>query len=380
MSTNVEAVPSLKSPALPPPHLRPASFDDYEQIERLESAYLPEYSTPDDWPVLWLGSPLWPRVGKSWPIGWVLETSAGEIVGSLGSIPLLYKFRGGELMAASGRGWVVTPAYRGFALWLLEERFNQPSVDLFMDTTIGPPAFESFSQFSNRIPAGDWETISYFITGYRAFATIALRKLKVPLVRVLAPPGAATLWLRDAIFSKALPKASGSFEIEATDRFDSRFDVFWDELLRQNTDTLLAARDGATLSWHFAVPMRTGRLWIFTASRKGRLQAYCIFKRQGYAQDVRMRLVDYQSIEPAVDLLPDLLGAALRRCIAEGVFVLDKPGLGIPKMRAFDEFAPYRQKQNWPLFYRAVDSALDAELRQPRFWDPSEYDGDASLE
>ena len=49
-------------------------------------------------------------------------------------------------------------------------------------------------------------------------------------------------------------------------------------------------------------------------------------------------------------------------------------------MRAFDAFASYRKTQSWTFFYRAVDPALEAELREPGVWDPSEYDGDASIE
>ncbi len=381
MSANLARAELPQMPGRARPHLRPARFDDYEQIVRLEAALTPEASSPDDWRMLWHGSPLWPHLGKRWPIGWVLETADRQIVGCIGNIPLLYHFRGEHLMAASGRGWVVAPEYRGYALWLLDERFNQPCVDVFVDTTIGPAALAAFNEFSNRIPAGDWETISYFVTGYRAFATRALQKLNVPLVRVLAPPAGAALRLKDLVLSRDFPKTRSAFDVESTDRFDSRFDTFWDELLRQNPNTLMAARDSATLSWHFSVPMRRGRLWILTASQNRQLRAYGIFKRQGATGEVRrMRLVDFQSIERDVDLLPDLLAAAQRKCVAEDVCVLDKPGAGVARTAAFDALAPYRRKQNWSYFYRAVDPTLAVELRRKKFWDPGEYDGDASIE
>ena len=48
---------------------------------------------------------------------------------------------------------------------------------------------------------------------------------------------------------------------------------------------------------------------------------------------------------------------------------------------SFDRFAPYRRKlPNWPFYYRAADPALCAELVQPKVWDPSSFDGDASFE
>ena len=82
------------------------------------------------------------------------------------------------------------------------------------------------------------------------------------------------------VTGRRLPKGAGSFNVDSLDRFDSQFDVFWRELVRQNPDKLLAERTAATLSWHFAIPMRKGRLWTLTASRNGELRAYCTFTRK----------------------------------------------------------------------------------------------------
>lgn len=361
--------------------LRAARFDDYEHIVRLEAKLNDEPPPFDDWRLLWQESPLWPELQKIWPIGWVLETDGGQIVGSIGNVPLRYHFQGEPLVATTGRGWVVEAQYRGFALWLLEERFNQPHVELFIDTTISPLALDAFSEFSLRVPAGDFGTVAYYVTGHRTFANRALQKLNVPLGPAWAPLAGGALRLKEVIFGKRPPKTRGSLTIEATERFDARFDAFWQELLRQNPDTLLAARDSATLTWHLFAAMRRGRVWILTASRNRQLIAYSILKRQDTGDEIsRMRLVDYQSIEPEVDLLADFLSVALRRCVAENMAVLDRPGVGLAKMRIFDECAPYRANQTWPFFYRAVDRDLAAQLTQPKAWDPSAYDGDASIE
>lgn len=111
------------------------------------------------------------------------------------------------------------------------------------------------------------------------------------------------------------------------------------------------------------------------------LRAYCVVKqhhrsRQGVSS---MRLIDYQTVDRDADLLPGLLQAALRCCAAEGVHLLEHLGYGLPKMRSFDTFAPYRARRPcWPFYYRAADPTLDAELRKPDAWDPSEFDGDTS--
>lgn len=344
---------------LAPPQLRSARVEDYEKIRQLALAHSLDFPPLEDWRSLWLDNPIMHRLGKDWPIGWVLETASGEIVGNFGTVSSLYKFRGDDLVSAAGRFWFVAAPYRGFALQLMDEYLNHDA-DLFINNAVSAPAFGTFSRLLERIPMGQWESMSYFVTG-----------------------------------DKPLSKTAAFFTIEVRDRFDSSFDVFWDELVRQNPEKLLAERSSRALSWHFGIPMRRRRLWILTASRNDRLRAFCTLTRQdhafrlpplphGEAQGLcAMRLVDYQTIEPEADLLPSLLALALAlaRCAQERVDILENLGCGVPKMRAFDECAPYRKElTNWKFFYRAAEPSLDAELRQPKFWDPSAYDGEASFE
>ena len=114
----------------------------------------------EDWRRLWLDNVLWQRIGKEWPIGWVLETATGEIVGSAVNVPLLYHFRGTEIVAASGRAWSALTAYRGYALWLMAEHFSQPGVELFMETSIGPLSVEALSALCERMPDQTWKPSS----------------------------------------------------------------------------------------------------------------------------------------------------------------------------------------------------------------------------
>jgi hypothetical protein len=364
-----------------PPEIRPATFDDYPSIQALEAANLPEALPADEWQRMWLDSPLWPRLGKNWPIGWVLQDDSGRIVGSLGNVPSSFVFRGQELVCGNGRAWVVLPEYRGFALWLMDEYFNQPDAQLFVNTTVNAVAAQVFSTLSERIPLGDWQTSSYWVTGYRGFARGALDKIGVPLSGVMAVLAGGALRIRDAMFARRLPAPNPALVIAEVANFDNRFEQFWNELVRQNPDRLLGLRDSRTLAWHYAIPLRRRQLWIYTVSRNGQLRGYCVFKRQDTSQGLRrMRLIDFQSLDPDVDLLPGLLQTALSRCAAEGLDMLELVGRGVPKLHSFDDFAPHSRKlPNWAFYFHAADPALQKTLQAPAVWDPSEYDGDASF-
>lgn len=374
--------PAVQAPAAGPPRLRVIRLEDWEQIHRLEAAHFPAAQGFGDWSRLWLENPLWPRLGDRWPMGWLLEDRDGRVVGSLLNIPTLCHFQGRELINAVGRGWAVDSAYRGYALWLLDEYYNQPGADLFVNNTINQAAEGSHRGYATRVPLGEWDTVPFWITGYRGFARAVLQKLGVSMPGLLGAPVAACLALRDAFRGNRLPAPTGGFSIETVSLFDARFDFFWRELLRQNPGTLLAARDMRTLAWHYAVPQRRGRLWVYTATRNGQLLAYCVFKRQDENGSVpRMRLVDYQTLEPEADFLAGMLPLALQRCAAENLCALDVLGAGLRGLGTFDRCAPYRHKRpHWAYWYHAADPEIAAALPAAEAWNPTSYDGDASFD
>ncbi len=366
-------------PDLPVPNLRTMRFEDYGAIRKLALDHSMSMPSVEDWEHRWRDNPVWEGPDGRSPIGWVLESASGEIVGSMETVPVLYKFRGSDLVSAASALWCVSAPYRGFALQLIDEYFNQP-VDLFISTTVGPAAIETLKQLYDPIPVGQWDATSCFIAHRRSFAEVALRKFRVPLPSLLSYPASAALWLTQS-FSKHLAGPPPGILFDSASAFDSRFDAFWGELLRLNPEKLLAERSSLALSWHFFSAMRTGRLWILTASRREKLIGYCIFTEVPSTQGCRsICLVDYQSIEEELDLLSGFIGMALRRGKAEGFYRLEHAGLALPKFRAFDEHAFYKSPVGtWTFLFRAADSKLDAELHQPQFWDPSAYDGDASL-
>jgi hypothetical protein len=360
------------------PLLRAACFEDYARIAKLQSRHLSKAMTEVEWRGLFLNNPLWPRVGATWPIGWVLEDADGAVVGSISNIPSLYRWRGTELICANGRGWVVDREYRGFALWLMDEYYSQSGVDLFINTTVADWVTSVQLEYANKVPLGNWTELAFRPIRYRPVVAKGLELRGIPLTRVLAPIAAAALWVKDTL-SAPISAPPASIEIDEPRGFDRRFDDLWAEIVSDNPDMLLAERDHRTLNWHYSVPAARGDLRIFTASRAGALRAYCVLKGQPRGRGVRsMRLVDFQSVEPHIDLLSPLVHAAVARCAAEGIHMIEHLGCGIPKMQGFDRAATYRLRSNWRFFYQASDPKLADALGRPEVWDPSEFDGDAS--
>jgi len=175
---------------------------------------------------------------------------------------------------------------------------------------------------------------------------------------------------------------SSTSEIELCTDFDSRFDDFWEDLKYQNDNVLLADRTRETLQWHFRSALSRRRASILAVSKGSRLAAYAIFDRQdNHALGLRrVRFVDFQALNGSEDALRPALCWMLRKCREEGVHSLEVTGCwldrpGLPQIRA-----PYhRTLSSWGYYYKATNRELSEQLKNPKVWAPSSFDGDSSL-
>ena len=372
--------PSAKNPGAGT-RLREASFGDYEQIAALESRYGLAVGSPERWRHIWLANPEYRDLQGCWTIGWVIEDEKGQIVASIGNIPLSYELAGRKILAVSGRSWVADLPYRSKALSLLDRVINQPNVDLYLNNTVSPNSADAVSVFNcSRVPVGLWDESAFWITNYQGFVERLLAVKTNGLAKPLSYPFSAAAFLTDQLTTKAL--RAGDVEVRSVAAFDDRFDGFWTDLKRMNPHVLLAVRTREVLEWHFKYALLDNRLWIATVADNTRLVAYAIFVRQDSSTFgfTRMRLADFQSLDGSTALLEPLLCWALRKCRNEGIHVLQIVGRWLEKGEFIETVAPHRRKLDaWRFIYRANNPSLEATLRDPRTWAPSLFDGDATL-
>jgi hypothetical protein len=361
-------------------NLREATFEDYEQIISLEALQHLRTRSCAEWSRLWLDNPLYKEFGESWPIGWVLEDASRGIVGTIGNIPVPYVFQGRKLIVAAGRAWAVEERYRSVALMLMDRYFSQQNVDLYLNTTVNALAADAFGVFgSSPVPAGDWGVSSYWITSYPGFAKTALAIKKLP--QFLCYPAAAGLYLKDLAASKRLPRAPRDIDVQRSKTFDERFDVFWEQLTARRS-ILMGVRSREVLEWHFGAALKCDDVWLFTVTNGNSLGGYGIFQRRDEPRTglKRIRLVDFQALFQKADCLLAILAAALRAARRNGIHVVEKVGLKIEDTLLVDQYAPYQRKLSaWPFFFYAPEPELQQALLDPSAWQPSSFDGDASL-
>jgi hypothetical protein len=361
---------------------RPATFQDHGQITELESRYALETESYEQFVHLWANNPVYQEFPNR-PIGWVLENEDDHVVGYIGNVPLLYEFGEQRLVVSSSRALVVDARYRSYSLPLLSHFFKQRGVDLFLDTTVNSEAGKAHEIFrALRVPSGNWDQSVFWITDYQGFSASLLVRKEVRGIKSLRYPVSAGLFLRDALAGRVLKTRRNGFESGFCDKFDHRFEDFWQQLRKSSPRRLLANRSRETLHWHFKHPLAKGRAWVLTVGRGSALAAYAIFFRQDNPQYAlkRMCLVDFQALDGHVELLRPLLCNALERCRDEGIHMLEAIGFPPEKQRVIDSLSPDRRSlSSWRYFYKATNRQLADSLKDPLAWDPSCFDGDASL-
>ncbi len=361
---------------------RQATFDDYDQVTALASRYGLKPETREEWLHLWTNNPLYHQL-PNWPIGWVFENEDHRVVAYIGNVPLLYELAGQRLIATSGRALVVDIPYRSYSFPLLHQFFKQKEVDLFLDTTVNPEASKVHEVFrAMRVPMGTWNEAAFWITNYRGFSASVLATKEFRAAKWLGYPLSAGLFLRDRIEGRFWKTRCNGIEPSFCSQFDEPFEDFWQQLRLKFPKRLLANRSREMLDWHFKRPLEDGRAWVLTVGQGSKLAAYAIFLREDNPTSSlkRMRLVDFQVLDGNVELLRPMICHALARCRREGIHMLECTGFAPDKQRVIEALAPHRRKlSSWRYFYKATNRQLMETLKDPKVWDPSCFDGDASL-
>lgn len=358
--------------------IREATFADYEPIAALILRNGLGIKSREEWEHLWTNNPAYKRT-RNWPIGWVVQDGP-KIVGFLGNIPVSYQFKGHEILASSLHAFALDSTHRGLGLLLLNRLWESAEeVEYFVGSTANLNSSKVLDRLEvSRIPVGDWENSAFWITNYGGFASSAISRKAWP--HSLASLASPALEIYDKVAKTPWPRQT--LELNRNRQLDSRFDTFWQERLRAYPTHFLANRSRDVLDWHFRYSLAQNRAWVVTHEVNSCVRAYAIFQRQDYP-DInlkRVRLVDFQALPDANDALSSMLAWGLNECRAHGIHMLEAFGFRPEKQQIINRLAPHRRKlAGWMYFHKIVSPTLQQELQDPSVWDPSQFDGDASL-
>ena len=371
------------------PIVREAVLADVDEVQKLHESVGMPVRPGVEWLRLWRDNPVWPMEADKQRIGWALEAQ-GNIVGFLGSVPLLYQYGDRTLAAASAAWFAVHLRYRGYGLALTAAFFRQDNVDIWLNTTANEDSGKVFQAFQARpVPQEGYTTAHFWVLRPHGFLKAALRKVTrrndVALVggSLASPLLSADIAIRGKRPSAGNRTSSAVVDISLLDvaDLDEEFDELWSRKLKERK-RLLAIRTAETLRWHFNRPEEGERIKVLCGRRNGLLIGYAIIAREHLAEIdlVRTRIVDIFVEKDEPEIVDRLLVAAYEHAAGDGSHVLEVIGFPEKIRERFLLGKPYSRKlPSCTYFYRVLDESLGRELAGADAWYASLFDGDASL-
>jgi hypothetical protein len=352
--------------------IRPAVFADAEAINRVHQRNGMERFDTAAWRFCWEAYPFAQEFADV-PIGWVLETDNGGVVGTIANVHMLYEMDGRRFKAAIAASWAVDATYRSQALRLNAMFFKQAGIDLWLNGSASPTTCQILTILRiPRIPIPKYNIPCFWAADHTGFARAVLRRRGLSAI-VPAFPVAMVLLARDIL--RRSGRGTLSNTVRPLNAFDDRFDSLW-QAVRIGPSRLRAVRTRAVLEWKFSHALDVGRARILTAESAGKLVGYIILvRRQG--SELGMELYDVADMQAAGDdpiVFKDLLLGAVQLARKEGMDAV-KFTTGTPAKRApADALRPYTYELSfWQLYYKASPQ-LSTALGSAEAWDFSLFD------
>lgn len=353
--------------------IRPALFTDAEAIGQVHKRNgLGEFDAAA-WRSRWESYPFYADF-RDIPIGWVIQTDSGSLVGTIGNVHMLYELDGRRFRGAIATDWGVDAEQRGKALHLTTAFFKQKGPEILINGSASPVASKVLAGLQiPRIPIPDYTSPCFWAANPAAFAKAVLKRRDVSAASLLSIPAGLALRVRDMVRGSGRGRLNN--RVRRMQAFDDRFDALW-QRIAAGPSRLRAVRTRAVLNWRFQNDLNTGRGVVLVAESSGDASGYIVLlQRPG--SDLGMSLYDVADFQAAGDepaIYRDLLLAAVQLAREKGVdavkLMTGTPAKRIPAMA----LQPYSyQLPHWPLFYRAAPE-LKPALVSANAWDFSLFE------
>ncbi len=352
--------------------IRPASFEDAPAIRLLNQRNAMGDLDTVAWREGWEKYPFAAEF-RDVPIGWVLESDDGTIVGNLDNIQLLYEVGGGRIKGAVAAGWVVDPAHRGKSLQLLNAFLRQKSIDLCLVDSAAPATAQILTAMKiARIPLPDYGTPCFWAVRPRGFAGAALARRSVPAAKLLAWPAGLAVHARDIYRRSGRGRVMS--KVRRIREFDDRFDDLWHNI-RTSSTTLRAIRTRAVLEWRFRAELAGGRAAILVAEKEGERVGYAVLvRRGGYGMDL-YDVADLQCVGDDASSVKDLLLGSIEIARRDGVDAVKFLTGTTSKRSVAEALHPYTYLvPHWQLYYKPATLEIGSLLSGGDVWDISWFD------
>jgi hypothetical protein len=365
--------------------IREAKFSDFESIAALSQRLGQGPDTLRNWDRLWRENPAIQEWGAPDRIGWILAAGE-EVVGFLGSIPLLYEYEGKSLIAAATCRFAVDPSYRASGHILMTAFVRQKNVDLLLNTTATPAAGKIMTALkTSQLPQKDFGKVMFWVLDGHHFTEAVLLKAGMGSALSAIGSGLGSMALGvESAFRKRIPH---SYRTKYTvvecelESLEGSFDQFCRDMIA-NTNRLTGRRTAAVMRWHFRPPESTKTAKALLCYAADRLVGYGIVRHEADSNLTLRRslIADLVAQDDDTTIVQELIAAAYQNAKREGTHVLEMMGFPAAIRQAAARWKPYsREYPSCPFFFKAREKMLHEKLLEESAWYACPFDGDATL-
>jgi hypothetical protein len=379
------ASPAAAEAASKPARRREAQASDFAAIAALKTRYGLSPDSPENWDRLWRVNPALSQAKHPLPMGWVQQAD-GEIVGYMGSIPLLYQYDDRALLAVATTCYVAEPAYRASSLGLVGSFFRQQGVDLFLDSTASPAAGKVMRAFkAEPLPQKDCDSVLFWVLNSHVFLQAAMEKMQITgrLGKIASWLGTPTLKGNIFFRGRRPGPTAERFSCRAL-RIEEIGDDFQDLWMRkvQERPRLLACRTPEILRWHFLIPHGRRRAHALACYHERRLAGYLILQT-GLVGPLGLRtafVADLIALGGRPGIIAELFAGAYELAKKEGSDVLEAEGFPQEVRQVCQTWKPFNRRYPACTFYYKTDrTPLRELLALEESWYACPFDGDTTL-
>lgn len=226
----------------------------------------------------------------------VVAVSNGKIVGLLGAVPVKFALNGDEVKAVQELDWAILDTYRELGLLLkmihiARELMQTEDISIAYGISIPDTAELSCNLFGKiKITRAPRLAKIFNVT---PFLKIALPDILTGCIFPIVNMAIKARYLRK-------PKIPPHVKISELETFDSRFDVFGNQIKQYYP--IMIKRDSGYLNWRYRdCPDQKYRIFCAELKESGEVMGYIVLGNQQREQHIAGQILDFLTINNTID-------------------------------------------------------------------------------
>lgn len=322
-------------------------------------------------------------------LGWVLESTSGDIVGFEGLVPIKLKIGNASVIGGSGTSWAVDPEYRSQSLSLYKEFVSWGEENFLVITTASDLVTKLNGLFKfklRRIPVKGFNRRLLWIVRPKALVKWRLSNANNPYLNWFGNQGSAVVNpLASLVGMRYGRHGSLKFQcqplsVEPVTDFTPEFDVLWDE--QKHHYGITTVRDQAFQHWrHTDLPRLAGESFVFACRDNRKLMGYIAVQRKDTVAGVPGHFVvsDIFFDLDRRDVLHNLMNCAFEFVKDSNGSLFEVTGFNPAIIDEMMQQNPYVvESPIWTYWYEAPSPELWDSASTEEWW-PSGIDGDLNI-